>query len=621
MNILELRSTITRAIQLSAVIILFQAVFIPSLAVSQPDLIITSITASDATGPVISWSTTVKNQGNQAATANGVKLRMSIVDGSFVQDFATWLNQNGLAAGATYTFNITSDLTSIPKNGSQTSYKLRGYVDPDDQYDETNETNNKMDGPFISTVGDPVPTISSISPTSGVVGSSFVITGNNFGATKGSSTVKFGLTTASTTAWSNTSITATVPTVSTGALYTVGVQTSNGSGNASSGFLVLSATPAPTISSIAPTSGFVGSSVVITGSNFGATKGSSTVKFGTTTATTTVWGNTSITATVPSLTAGQSYDVIVTTAGGSKTAASKFNVLTPQTAVVLDQQNLLDGQLFGQGIGRFDDISGKGDLSGTKFDHQDAQTFVAGKTGTLEKIKLPIKDYIGKTTQGVILKLLKQNASSVPDENQSLGTVSLPASSFKSLDVYNATTWPEFNVAGLAIKVSSGDKLAFSVRTTDTSGYIYNPESTEGYGPGMGFRRNAAVTSVWTATSRDFGFQIYVRVISTSGVSNDEDSYIPGEFSLGQNYPNPFNPSTTMSVGLPEKSFVRLTVYNTLGQMISQVFSGTLEAGIREFSFNAASLSSGIYLYRMEVSSQVNPKNTIIRTKKMLLLR
>src|SRR6202034_175200 len=123
------------------------------------------------------------------------------------------------------------------------------------------------------------PSISSLSPSSGAVGASVTITGLNFGSTQGTSTVKFNTTTATTiTTWSATSIVATVPTGATtgNVVVTVG-------GNASNG---VSFTVFPSISSLSPTTGAVGASVTITGTNFGSTQGTSTVKFNGTTATT-----------------------------------------------------------------------------------------------------------------------------------------------------------------------------------------------------------------------------------------------------------------------------------------------------------------------------------------------
>ena len=92
------------------------------------------------------------------------------------------------------------------------------------------------------------------------------------------------------------------------------------------------------------------------------------------------------------------------------------------------------------------------------------------------------------------------------------------------------------------------------------------------------------------------------------------------EYMLSQNYPNPFNPSTTITYSIPERSTVRLSIFNTLGQKISEIVNEVKEAGSYEQSFNASQLSSGIYFYRIEAASVINSK-TFVETKKMVLLR
>jgi hypothetical protein len=89
---------------------------------------------------------------------------------------------------------------------------------------------------------------------------------------------------------------------------------------------------------------------------------------------------------------------------------------------------------------------------------------------------------------------------------------------------------------------------------------------------------------------------------------------IPSTFSLAQNYPNPFNPSTTIRYGLPHKSQVSLMVYNTLGQLVSELVSGEQEAGYQEVKFAGSGLASGVYFYRLQAGD-------FTKTRKLLMLR
>src|SRR3989449_8588315 len=112
------------------------------------------------------------------------------------------------------------------------------------------------------------PSITSLAPNTGAVGSSIVIAGSNFGPTIGNGNVKFNGTSATVTTWGASSITATVPTgASTGNVVVMAA-----GGVASSG-VTFTVTAAPSITSLAPNTGAVGSSIVIAGSNFGPRTG------------------------------------------------------------------------------------------------------------------------------------------------------------------------------------------------------------------------------------------------------------------------------------------------------------------------------------------------------------
>jgi hypothetical protein len=162
------------------------------------------------------------------------------------------------------------------------------------------------------------PSITSLNPTSGPVGTSVTITGANFGATQSASTVTFNGTTASPTAWSATSITVPVPPGATSGnvIVTVGGLVSNG--------LPFTVIPPPLITSLNPVAGRVATSVMITGTNFGATQGTSTVTFVGTVgnnavATPTSWSNTSVVVPVPS--GATTGNIVLQTNGGFSSAA------------------------------------------------------------------------------------------------------------------------------------------------------------------------------------------------------------------------------------------------------------------------------------------------------------
>jgi hypothetical protein len=85
-------------------------------------------------------------------------------------------------------------------------------------------------------------------------------------------------------------------------------------------------------------------------------------------------------------------------------------------------------------------------------------------------------------------------------------------------------------------------------------------------------------------------------------------------YQLYQNYPNPFNPSTTIKYSLPEDGFVKLVVYNMLGETVAVLVNGTQKAGRYEVNFDASGISSGVYVYRIEASN-------FIASRKLILLK
>jgi Outer membrane protein Omp28/Secretion system C-terminal sorting domain/Kre9/KNH-like N-terminal Ig-like domain len=90
---------------------------------------------------------------------------------------------------------------------------------------------------------------------------------------------------------------------------------------------------------------------------------------------------------------------------------------------------------------------------------------------------------------------------------------------------------------------------------------------------------------------------------------------MPVKYSLEQNYPNPFNPVTTIKFSLPHTvNNASVTIYNALGQKISELVNNPLSAGSYEYRWNAQDYASGIYIYELKT-------NDFISVKKMILLK
>ena len=85
-------------------------------------------------------------------------------------------------------------------------------------------------------------------------------------------------------------------------------------------------------------------------------------------------------------------------------------------------------------------------------------------------------------------------------------------------------------------------------------------------------------------------------------------------YFLSANYPNPFNPTTNIKYRIPYREFVALKIYDVLGNEIETLVNEEKPAGSYSVNFNASSLASGIYFYRIKAGS-------FVQTKKMLLLK
>ena len=121
-------------------------------------------------------------------------------------------------------------------------------------------------------------------------------------------------------------------------------------------------------------------------------------------------------------------------------------------------------------------------------------------------------------------------------------------------------------------------------------------------------------------------FQYRLKQIDSDGSFEYSDivevELVPNQYELLQNYPNPFNPSTTIRFSLPKQTQVKINIYNMLGELVETLANGTYEVGYHKVTFNASSLPSGAYIYRIESDApSTGSKQSFVQVKKMLLLK
>ncbi len=118
---------------------------------------------------------------------------------------------------------------------------------------------------------------------------------------------------------------------------------------------------------------------------------------------------------------------------------------------------------------------------------------------------------------------------------------------------------------------------------------------------------------------KNFAVRANNQYYNATDIPYANNSLLPAAFQLEQNYPNPFNPATAISFSIPNKSRVKLSIYNILGEKIIDLVDREMTAGNYRIEWDGKarggeSLASGIYLYRLSAAG------TSV-TKKMLMLK
>ena len=133
----------------------------------------------------------------------------------------------------------------------------------------------------------------------------------------------------------------------------------------------------------------------------------------------------------------------------------------------------------------------------------------------------------------------------------------------------------------------------------------------------------------WETQEENSGFESFDMMSSDEGVAVGYNFHkttnggvtgvptgaeVPTAFSLLQNYPNPFNPTTVITYGLPERSHVRIDIFNLLGQSVALLVDAEQNAGYRSVVLESRGLASGMYFYRLSTTN-------FVQTKKLVVLR
>ncbi len=196
-----------------------------------------------------------------------------------------------------------------------------------------------------------------------------------------------------------------------------------------------------------------------------------------------------------------------------------------------------------------------------------------------------------------------------------LGIVSGDPSSVRSMD-WNDYTGPT------GADVDAGDSIRYAMlnhNAFDTNVEVLNENGscfaynvgTHNIEPGESYSFTVAVA--YTTEESEVSTILAdakAKYASITGVK--ENSTLANSIFLDQNYPNPFNPSTNIQFALNQPGFVSLKIFNLLGQEVKTLVNGNLPAQNHIVRFDGSNLSSGMYLYRLQVGSFSQTKSMIL---------
>lgn len=175
----------------------------------------------------------------------------------------------------------------------------------------------------------------------------------------------------------------------------------------------------------------------------------------------------------------------------------------------------------------------------------------------------------------------------------------------------NGTTWTRL-IGLYASTTPQGGTNSSTNLSTAASQSQFTPTASQ-WGTKI-FAMPVGTNKVMFTAYSGFGNDLFIDDITSGGPTGVVTplSLIPERFELNQNYPNPFNPSTKINFSIPKQSFVSLKIYDMLGREVAQLVNQELTPNTYSFDFNAASLSSGVYFYKLQAADFSDVKRMML---------
>ncbi len=178
----------------------------------------------------------------------------------------------------------------------------------------------------------------------------------------------------------------------------------------------------------------------------------------------------------------------------------------------------------------------------------------------------------------------------------------------------------KYDANGLRVDSSATEgNLSLRWNADDSVSWVFSNMTTPGFSShtGGGIGRSDSINLIYTvffsgSGSAD-GTVTLVRQ-SVTAVSDGISAEDPQTYQLYANYPNPFNPTTRISFSIASEEYVRLRVFNSLGEEVAELVNGNLPKGTHTVTFNASDLPSGVYYYSV-TAGQFSRTNTMLLMK------
>jgi len=230
-------------------------------------------------------------------------------------------------------------------------------------------------------------------------------------------------------------------------------------------------------------------------------------------------------------------------------------------------------------------------------------------TGNISRIGFNVSSNTTLPMNGFTIKMQNTSATSLTGWVTSgfttcySGTYTVPGTGWQYIDMTSPLSYNGSSNLLIEICYDNTTYTEYSpVYATSVSGMTYG-KSTD----------NSSGCSMTSGAVQSLRPNITLFFTISSGV-NTPLTGIPVKYNLEQNYPNPFNPVTKINYELPKDGFVMLKIYDVLGREVRTLINEVKTAGYYSVDFDASTLSSGVYFYKLE-------SGTFSDIKRMMLIK